>query len=285
MSGGSCCCFECITESEAGVLEFCGKFSRVMPSGLFCVRWPFETIVARVSLKIKYMEVRCETKTKDNVFVSVCVAIQYKVRDDAVSAAYYKLTDVRSQMTSYVNDVVRSAIPRMELDEAFASKGVVADAVKEQLTSLMSEYGFEIRAALVIDLDPNTTVKQAMNNILAQTKIREAQSETAEAEKILLVKAAEADAESRYLSGLGVARQRKAIIDGLRETVDSFSREVKGAGAKEVMDLLLVTQYFDMIKEIGMKNTAGSTLFLPHGPQAVETLRADLKDSFVSNDK
>jgi len=226
------------------------------------------------------MEVRCETKTKDNVFVGVVVAVQYKVRDDAVSAAYYKLTDVRSQMTSYVNDVVRSAVPRMDLDEAFASKGLVADAVRDQLTSLMGEYGFVINAALVIDLDPDPSVKYAMNQILAQTKIREANAENAEAEKILIVKAAEAEAEARYLSGLGVARQRKAIIDGLRETVDSFSEEVQGTSASDIMDLLLITQYFDMVKDIEVKNVAGSTMFLPHGPQAVEQLRSDLMSSF-----
>lgn len=226
------------------------------------------------------MEVRCETKTKDNVFVNIVVAIQYKVRDDNVPSAFYKLTDVRSQMTSYVNDVVRSSIPRMDLDEAFESKGTVADAVRDQLADLMGEYGFEIKAALVIDLDPNNAVKFAMNDILAQTKIREANAERAEAEKILIVKAAEADAEARYLSGLGVARQRKALIDGLKETVEGFSKDVKGCSQKDVMDLLLITQYFDMIKDIGTKNTAGSTMFLPHGPQAVEQLRKDLYSSF-----
>lgn len=274
--GMSCCCFECVTESEAGIVEYCGKHSRVLTPGIHCLMCPFELLVSRVTMKVRYLEVKCETKTKDNVFVSVIVAILYNVIADKVNDAYYKLTDVRSQITSYVFDVVRSTIPRMELDQAFASKDEVAVAVKDQLTTLMQEYGFEIKTALVIDLDPNAHIKASMNDINAQARLREANSERADAEKILMVKAAEADAEARYLSGLGVAKQRKALMEGLRETVNTFSTEVDGTTSSDVMNLLLVTQYFDMIKELGNKNKAGASVFLPHGPAAINKLRHDL---------
>jgi regulator of protease activity HflC (stomatin/prohibitin superfamily) len=199
---------------------------------------------------------------------------------DKVPSAFYKLTDHVSQIRSYVFDVVRSSIPRLELDEAFASKDDVANNVKNQLSALMAEYGYEILAALVIDLDPNAHVKAAMNDINASQRLREAAAEKAEAEKILQVKSAEADAESKYLSGLGVAKQRKAIVDGLRETVHTFSEQVNGAGPKDVMDLLLMTQYFDMIRDLSHKR-GNNTLFLPHGPRAVEQLRADLAGTFT----
>lgn len=276
MSGMSCCCFECVTESEAGVLERCGKHNRIAPPGCFCVMFPFEKVVHRMSMKVRYLEVKCETKTKDNVFVGVVCAILYNVLKDRVNDAYYKLTDVRSQITSYVFDVVRSTIPRMDLDEAFASKDQVAVAIKEQLTGLMIQYGFEIKTALVIDLDPNSYLKASMNDINAQSRLREANKERADGEKILMVKAAEADAEARYLSGLGVAKQRKALMEGLKETVSTFSTEVHGTTSSDVMNLLLVTQYFDMIKELGNKNKSGASLFLPHGPSAVHKLRNDL---------
>lgn len=280
-----CCCFVCIQESEAGVVENCGRYNRVETAGCVFLMPFVELLAARVSLKIRYLEVGCETKTRDNVFVKVLVAIQYKVMDEKVSSAFYKLTDVRSQITAYVYDVVRSSIPKMDLDDAFASKSTVADSVRDQLSALMGEYGFSIVAALVIDLDPNQYVKAAMNDINAQSRLRVANSEKADAEKILLVKAAEADAEAKYLSGVGVSKQRKALVDGLRETVNTFSHEVEGCSAKDVMDLLLVTQYFDMIKEVGIRNTGGSTLFLPHGPSAVTSLREDLKLSFTGGNK
>jgi len=282
--GDSCCCFVCIREKEAGVVESCGRYYKVSPAGCIFLTPCFLTLTARVSLKIKNIEVACETKTKDNVFVKVVVAVQYKVKEEFVSQAYYKLTDVRSQITSYVFDVVRSSIPQMELDDAFSSKDVVAQSVKDQLKELMADYGFEIVAALVTDLDPNAYVKAAMNDINAQSRLREANSEKADAEKILLIKAAEADAESRYLSGQGVARQRKALVDGLRETVHEFSTEVEGVQSKDVMDLLLVTQYFDMIKDVGAK-TPGSSIFLPHGPSSVGSLRKDLSNMFGRGSK
>jgi regulator of protease activity HflC (stomatin/prohibitin superfamily) len=233
-----------------------------------------------MTLKIQHLQFRCDTKTKDNVFVHVEVAVQYRVKEEKVSSAFYRLTDPAAQIKSYVFDVIRSSIPALELDEAFASKDTVAHAVRDRLSALMEEYGYVIIAALIVDLDPDQHVKYAMNEINASQRLREAASEKADAEKILQVKAAEADAESKYLAGMGVARQRKAIVDGLRSSVGDFSGEV-GTTPQDVMDLLLVTQYFDMIRDMGKMGT-GSSLFVPHGPQAVGQLRKELKDHFKS---
>ena len=246
--------------------------------------WPCESIVKIMSLKILELEVRCDTKTSDNVFVKVVVSVLYKVREDKIPSAHYKLTDPANQIQSYVFDVIRSSIPRLELDEAFASKQDVAHAVKNQLEALMTDFGYEIKDVLVTDLEPNHTVKAAMNQINAQQRLREAAAYKAEADKILSVKSAEADAESKYLSGMGVAKQRKAVIDGLKESVAEFTSNVHGASAQDVMDLLLVTQYFDTIKDLGKTtSTNPNILFLPHGPQAVSKLRKDLESGFMAN--
>jgi regulator of protease activity HflC (stomatin/prohibitin superfamily) len=147
------------------VYRLIGQFSKVIPAGFYCICWPFEQLVKTVSLRVQYMDVSCETKTKDNVFVRVVVAVQYRVMPDKVPSAYYKLTDPRGQIRSYVFDVVRSAMPRLEIDAAFASKDDIANSVRQQLSTLMAEYGYEIIAALVIDIDPNAHVKAAMNDI------------------------------------------------------------------------------------------------------------------------
>lgn len=117
-----CCCMVCVREMNAGVIENCGKYSRIAPPGCHCIAFPFQTVTSRVSLKIRNLEVLCDTKSKDNVFVSVIVAVQYKVVDTKVPSAYYKLTDPASQIRSYVFDVIRSSLPRLDLDDAFASK-------------------------------------------------------------------------------------------------------------------------------------------------------------------
>lgn len=156
----------------------------------------------------------------------------------------YKLTNPETQIRSYVNDVIRSEIPKLELDDAFSNKEHIATACTEQLKELMQSYGYLIHQALVVDLCPDAKVKASMNEINASQRMREAAREKAEAEKILQVKAAEAEAEAKYLSGVGVARQRKAIVDGLRESIAEFAGAATGTTPKDVMDLLLLTQYF-----------------------------------------
>mmetsp|Transcript_17419 Transcript_17419/g.12443 ORF Transcript_17419/g.12443 Transcript_17419/m.12443 type:complete len:287 (+) Transcript_17419:51-911(+) len=276
----SCCCFDIVSTSEVGVIENCGKFSRLGEAGCICLFCPMEYIAGRVSLRVQELPVRLETKTLDNVFVTVDVSVQYQVIREKVYSAFYILSTRDSQMKAYVYDSIRASLCGMTLDHAFESKDQISFELKSHLQEVMSTYGLLILNALVTDLTPDSRVRDAMNEINASQRLREAAAEKAEAEKILQVKAAEAEADSKYLSGLGVARQRRAIVDGLLDTVNGFSGDVPGASAKDVMDLLLVTQYFDMIRDIGGKKSQNSTLFLPHGPQAIEHLRTDLRGSF-----
>lgn len=196
--------------------------------------------------------------------------------------AYYLLDNPHSQITSYVFDVVRSTIPKLTLDETFLAKDDVAHAVRDQLKDVMEKYGYMITKALVVDLNPDNKVKAAMNDINAQKRLKEATLEKAEGEKIILVKAAEADAESKYLSGLGVARQRHAIVSGLKESVTGFAEEVSGATPKDVMDILLLTQYFDMLRDVG-QHGSGKTLFMNHGPGTVTELQGNMRSSLMKS--
>ena len=172
--------------------------------------------------------------------------MQFEAIATAAYDAYYRLANPEVQIQAYVFDVVRSTLPRMDLDESFSSKDDIATAVKTHLDETMSSYGYHIVRALVTDINPDQRVKMSMNEINASRRLREANKEKAEADKIVQVKAAEADAESKYLSGVGVARQRQAIVGGLQDSIIEFSGEIQGTTPKDVMDLLLVTQYFDM---------------------------------------
>jgi regulator of protease activity HflC (stomatin/prohibitin superfamily) len=264
-----------VSTGEVGVVERFGKFTNLAPPGLNFVCWPFSYVAARLSLRQTQLDVECETKTKDNVFCHVMVSVQYQVAQDKVYDACYKLTKPHDQIKAYVFDVIRSTVPRMSLDETFESKEEISSAVKSQLAAAMKEYGFEIIRALVTDINPDARVKAAMNEINSSKRLREAAAERAEADKILVVKNAEAHAESQYLSGVGVAKQRKAIVDGLKESVTYFSGSV-GTGPKEILNLLMVTQYFDMLDSVGTKSKQ-STLFMPHSPDAVMHLQAQLQ--------
>lgn len=272
-----CFCLQCIREKEVGVVEDLGQFKRLIGQGPSCILWPLQSVAGRLSLRVKQLDVICETKTKDNVFVQVGVAVQYRVVTESAYDAWYRLTNPTSQIQAYVFDVIRSTVPRLELDAAFESKDDIARAVFEQLQNVMKDYGYAIVNTLVTDLSPDNKVKASMNEINAARRLKEAASHQAEADKIRQVKGAEAEAEARYLSGLGVARQRKAIVEGLQSSVAAFSEEVEGAAPRDVMDILLLTQYFDTLSGVG-----ANSLILEHDPATVANLQMQVGQSFMT---
>ncbi|KAG8047194.1 hypothetical protein GUJ93_ZPchr0008g12663 [Zizania palustris] len=214
---------------------------------------------------------------QDNVFVNVVASVQYRALSEKASDAFYRLSNTREQIQSYVFDVIRASVPKMNLDDAFEQKNEIAKAVEDELEKAMSMYGYEIVQTLIVDIEPDEHVKRAMNEINAAARLRMAANEKAEAEKILQIKRAEGEAESKYLAGVGIARQRQAIVDGLRDSVLAFSENVPGTSAKDVMDMVLVTQYFDTMKEIGASSKS-SSVFIPHGPGAVKDIAAQIRD-------
>jgi regulator of protease activity HflC (stomatin/prohibitin superfamily) len=271
-----------VDTAQAAVVQRFGKFVRVADPGLhFKFPW-IELVAGRVNLRVQQFKVEVETKTMDNVFVKVMVSVQYQVIQAKVYAAFYKLQSPGDQITSYVFDSVRSNVPKMNLDDVFEKKDDIADAVKRELTAVMDDFGYAIIKALVTDVDPDPKVKSAMNDINAAQREQVAAQARGEAEKILKVKQAEAEAESKALQGKGIANQRKAIIEGLRESVEAFKQSIEGATAKDVMALVLMTQYFDTLKEIGAQDKS-NTIFMPNSPSAMNDYLQQIMTVVVGN--
>lgn len=279
----TCCCFATVPESSVGIVEKFGKFKKEAGAGLHwlccCLG---EQLTGAVSLRVQQLDVNCETKTKDNVFVTIVVSVQYQVTPESVFDAHYRLTDPQRQITAYVYDVVRASVPKIDLDSVFETKEDIASAVKAELEKVMAEYGYQIVQALITDIVPDSKVKAAMNEINAAERLRIAATDKAEAEKIMIVKAAEADAESKYLAGVGVSRQRRAIVEGLKESILGFSEEVSGTTPKDVMDLVIITQYFDTLRDIGA-HSHSSTVFIPHSPAGVESVAEQIRNGFMQS--
>eukprot|EP01068_Selenidium_serpulae_P007587 Selendium_serpulae@DN4756_c0_g1_i1.p2 len=272
----------CVSNDQVYIVENCGKFDRAAQPGLLVTPIPcWCRVSGKVSKRIVELNVDVETKTLDNVFVHINISVQYAVISNKIYEAYYMLEEPENQIRSYVFDVVRSTVPTQNLDTVFESKDDIALAVKSELTTKMETYGYLIVQTLVTDISPDSRVKSAMNAINASKRDRLAAQEKAEADKLLTVKRAEADAEAKYLQGEGLARQRKAIIDGLQESVTDF-QSVKGLDSKEVLDLVLITQYFDTLKELG-EHSKGQTLFVPHNPGALATLAEEIRGGIVSS--
>jgi len=234
-----------------------------------------DDLVGRLSYRVQQLDVKVETKTLDNVFITTVVTIQYQILQEKVYEAFYALTDPTRQITAHVFDVLRAELPNLELDEVFEAKDKLAATVKNALAGTMTQYGYQILQVLITELDPPVRVKNAMNEINSNERLKYAVAEQAEGQKILKVKSAEAEAESKYLSGVGVAKQRKAIVDGLRESITDFSGGVKGASNKDIMDLLLLTQYFDCIRDVGSAPNCKTT-FVPSSKSLGDDLRGSL---------
>ncbi|OAY69179.1 hypersensitive-induced response protein 4 [Ananas comosus] len=271
----------CIDQASVGVVEKWGRFLRLASPGLnFFNPFAGECLAGVLSTRVCSLEVRVETKTKDNVFVQLLCSIQYRIVKESADDAFYELQNPQEQIQAYVFDVVRALVPRMNLDELFEQKGEVAKAVLEELEKVMGAYGYNIEQILIIDVIPDPSVRKAMNEINAAQRLQLASVYKGEAEKVLLVKKAEAEAEAKYLAGVGVAKQRQAITDGLRENIVNFSHSVSGTSAKEVMDLIMVTQYFDTLKDLG-NSSQNTTVFIPHGPGHVRDVTEQVRNGMM----
>lgn len=273
-------CWVCPEQETVEFIEHCGKFDHVAHPGCNMVCGICgHSSAGSLSLRVQQLDVRCETKTRDNVFVTLVVSVQYQVQKEALWDAFYKLTDSRQQISSYIFDVVRATVPKMNLDDVFLEKEEIAKDIKNELTKSMGSYGYLIIHALVNDIEPAHKVKEAMNDINAARRQRVAALERSEAEKVAVVKAAEAEAEAKFLQGQGVARQRQAIIAGLRDSVKDFDT-LPGISSKDVLEIMLMTQYFDMLREMGMSNRS-STIFLPHAPGAMQDISSQIRNAFM----
>jgi regulator of protease activity HflC (stomatin/prohibitin superfamily) len=276
--------FFTVNTAQVAVITRFGKFLRVAEAGLNWKRPFFDTVAGLVSLRVNQITLTMETKTKDNVFVTIPISVQNRVRPERVYDAFYKLSNPEAQIKSYVEQVILGHVPGMTLDEVFASQSSIAAAVKQELDADMAAFGYEIVNVLVTDIVPDEKVKSAMNDINAAQREQVAANARGEAEKILVVKKAEAEAESKALQGQGIANQRKAIIEGLQVSIEQFQKVVEGASAREVMQLVMVTQYFDTLKSIG-EGDKTNTLFLAHSPGAVKDVSDQILQSMLVANK
>ena len=270
-----------VKQQTAAIVERFGRFVRVGKAGLNFKIPLIEQISGRVSLRVQQLDVRVETKTKDNVFVFVVVSVQYYVLPDKVVDAFYRLQSPQEQITAYVFDTVRARVPNVQLDQLFETKDDIANAVKAELDTVMDDFGYGIVKALVTDIDPDSKVKMSMNEINAAQRLREAAIQQAEADKIRVVKAAEGEAESKALQGQGIANQRKAIIEGLQQSVANFKDGVGGVNSQDAMNLVMMTQYLDTLQNLG-NNGKNSTILLPHSPSGMADLQSQIRDAMIT---
>jgi len=281
-----------IPSGSVGIVERFAKFHRTLQPGFNCLI-PCVENAYPMDMRVQQLKVVCTTKTSDNVFVTIEVSIHYRILPSKVKEARYELSDSVSQIKAYVHDVVRAEVPKKTLDEVFIVKEELSAAIRNQLKNTMEQYGFEINQTPVTDIDPDHQVKIALNEKARQQNLKLANEQRAEGDKIVKTLNAEAEAQeirikavaeadAKHQAGLGLSRQRQAIVDGLSESVQQFQKGVQGVDSKTVMDLILVTQYFDMMQHIGCsKNRGTNTIFIPHNPANVADISSQIRQGFM----
>jgi len=274
--------FFIVKQQSAAVIERFGKFVSVRHSGLQIKIPVIDRVAGRLSLRIQQLDVVIETKTKDDVFVKLKVSVQYKVIKDKVYDAFYKLDFPEDQITSYVFDVVRAEVPKMILDDVFEKKDDIAIAVKTELNDAMLDYGFDIIKTLVTDIDPDQQVKESMNRINASEREKMAAQFEGDAQRILIVERAKAEAESKRLQGQGIADQRREIARGLEDSVKVLNNV--DINSQEASALIVVTQHYDTLQSVGSASNS-NLILLPNSPQAGSEMLNNMVASFTASNQ
>lgn len=274
-----------IPQQQMGIVERLGKFNRVIGPGLNFLIPLLEGVAGKESIRIRQLDVPVETKTKDNVFVNLGVSVQFIAVEDKIFDAFYRLTDVNGQITSYVYDVVRGEVPKKTLDEVFETKDELAQTIQNDLSGSMDDFGYSIVKSLITDIDPAFNVKEAMNQINATARLVVAAQNEAEADKIRQVKSAEADAEAKKLQGEGIAQQRAAIIEGFKSSIGDL-KEVTGSDVEtqDVMNMVMMVQYFDALRDIGTSGQNNAVL-IPYGPGGSNEIFQQMTQAMITSEQ
>ena len=257
-----------VPQQKAVIIERLGKFNRVTGAGLRIKIPLIEVIAARVDLRTRQEEFAIDAKTRDNVTVTMAIAAQYRVstapgatpQQSGIYRSYYMLANPVSQMRSYLIDALRSSVPQYTLDEVFDKKDAIASDVNRTVSDLMVDYGYDVVSTLITSIDLPADVEQSMNRINSAQREKEAAQSLAEAERIKVVTEARARAEAMEQAGRGIAAQRKAIADGISESLAVIKSS--GVSATEANQLFIFTQWTDMMSEFA-RNGRQSTVVLP----------------------
>ena len=249
-----------VPQQQADIIERFGKYHRVAQAGIHAKIPLVDRIATKTNLRVNQLNVKLETKTKDNVFVTVEVSAQFRVEAANVVTAYYELVDPAGQLRSYMEDALRSAIPALSLDDAFARKDDIASDVQQTVGQEMQRFGFSVIKTLVTAIDPSAQVKQAMDSINAAQREKEATRERAEARRIEIETQARADAEKTRMQGEGQANYRREIANGIVDQINSL--RAVGMDIDAVNNVVLFNQYLDVMRSLAESDN-GKTLVLP----------------------
>lgn len=275
--------FKFIPTSCTGIKQTFGKFTGMLGSGLnFYI--PIIQSIKLVSNRLEQNTFNFQVKTSDNVFTNLGIAVQHRIKPENSEKAFFSLDKPYGQINSYIENTIRAKVPKMELDELFQSQDTICHEVSATLKEKMEEYGFTIESTLITDIEPSKEVKDAMNQINASKRLKEAAQNNADADYITAIRKAEADKDRKRLQGEGISQQRCAILKGYEEGIDNMANKF-GLSATDIINFVKVTQHLDTISEIS-KSPNTKTIFINHDPNHTNSnLSKNIMEATEANHK
>lgn len=270
--------FTFVRTSSTGIVETFGKQTSIANPGLK-LYIPIIQRVIHVNNRLLQDQFQFEGKTKDNVFVNLNVAVQYKIEKENSVKAYYSLDDAKAQIDSYIENKIRETTPKLTLDELFESQDDICKSVESTVAKKMFNYGYTIENTLITAIDPDNEVKDAMNKINASHRLKIAAENEAQADYIRKVKDAEARAKAKELQGIGLGKQRLAILNSYKEGMLGLT-EATGLPKDEIAKFTMETLHYDSLVDIANKSNT-KTIFLNQDPHRSNNISSSIRDGVL----
>ncbi len=273
--------FTTVPQNSVKIVERFGKFSRILDSGLNWVLPIIDRPVATVTLALQNLHEQVDAVTKDKVVVRIEANLVYSIEKSLVKEFYYDLSDPMTTLRDYVENYMRSHVSTKTHEELLTEREEFSTYLIDSLDDILIKWGIRITSFQVINIAFPKEITDAMSKVVASQRLREAAQNEAEANKVKVVKQAEANKEANIMLGEGIAGQKQAIIDGLRASMDNL-HNIKGFDPLEVMNLVVISQYFDTMKEIGSSENT-KVMFVNPAPEGASSLVQELASAIESS--
>ena len=253
-----------VKQQHAVIIERLGKFNRFVGAG-FHVKIPFfERKATTVSLRTMKNGFSIDVKTEDNVTIGLDISAQYHVdyslgnnpMESGIFKSYYMLQEPVEQMKDFITDALRSSIPTYSLDEVFAKKDDIAKDVNATVSEQMAAYGFTLVSTLITRISLPKEVEDSTEAL--------------------------AEAESMEKAGEGIANQRKAIAQGIKDSLETIKES--GVTPQEANELFMFTQWADMMGRFA-ESDKGSTVVLPNDFKSTASMFEQMLAAGAANEE
>lgn len=269
-----------VQQNTVLVIEFLGKFRRIMTSGLNLKIPIVESVHEKVSLRQQNFGLEGQYPSKDKVIVDINTNLIYRVNSEVegLTRYTYSLENRKESVGAIIENSLRTYIAKETHEGILEKKEELALHIRADLEKQFEEWGMVINSFQITNVSFPKPITDAMSEVVASEQLRKAAENKGEAVKIQAIKEAEAERERKRLQGEGIALEREAIAEGLQRSIE-IVQKATGGSSQEIMSILTLTQYLDTLKSIGL-SPSSKVLFVDTSIQKNTELMQQLMASF-----